>query len=231
MRDPPRLTAGVVGHVVLRARRAEAPTPPRVGGAASIASRFCACTAADALASEPMGLVYLAALVVGLGVLVAQVILGGKDAGHGGDDGHDHVADDAVAMFFTTRFWIFFALAFGLSGSLMHAFALASPFAVGFIAAAAGIASGLFAGYAFRAVRRATTTSTVGASEAVGQVGRILVACSKGKVGQVRVLLKGQSIDLLATTDEDEIGRGSSVLVEEIRGTVAHVSSRPPELE
>jgi membrane protein implicated in regulation of membrane protease activity len=187
-----------------------------------------------------MGMVYLASLVVGLGVLVVQLAMGGKSAdGVDADgDGHHHDHDgkelahgsDFVSLFLSTRFWIFAALAFGLSGSLIHWLQLAGVLATALIAGGAGVSSGLFAALAFRAVKRAATTTSADTTDAVGQVGRVLVGVTKGKVGQVRVQLKGSSVDMLATTDDDEIARGESVLVEDVRGEVAHVSRRPPEL-
>jgi len=57
------------------------------------------------------------------------------------------------------------------------------------------------------------------------------VALAPGKTGQIRVELKGQSVDLLATTDEEELARGEAILIEEIEGSVARVSRRPRELE
>src|SRR5215210_1514728 len=108
--------------------------------------------------------VYLGALLVGLGILVAQMVMSGGH-GHGGvDHGHgEAIADDAVALFLSSRFWIFFALAFGLSGTLMTFFALAGPLLVAVIAGGAGLASGLFAALAFRTVRRMSVSSSASA--------------------------------------------------------------------
>jgi membrane protein implicated in regulation of membrane protease activity len=187
---------------------------------------------------------YLSALVASLGILLLQIAMGGKDVdAHGGDAaGHaDHdAADDhggahepsVVALFLSTRFWVFTCLGFGLSGTLMHVLDLAGPVAVACLAGAAGLGSGIFAVVVFRTVmqRASTTTTTAHAADAVGKVGRVLVACQKKEVGQVRVELKGHSVDFLATTDEDEIPRGEHVLVVEMRGNTAHVARRPPEL-
>jgi membrane protein implicated in regulation of membrane protease activity len=176
-----------------------------------------------------MWAVYLAALLVGLGIPVAQLVMGsgqeGADHGHG-----EPVADDALALFLTTRFWVFSSLGFGLSGSLLALFALASPVVVAVLAAGAGLTSGLFAALAFRAVRRMSVSTTANAREAIGRTGRVLVPCSKGRVGQVRIALAGQTVDLMATTDEDELARGEAILVEDMRGEVAHVTARPDEL-
>jgi membrane protein implicated in regulation of membrane protease activity len=128
------------------------------------------------------------------------------------------------------RFWTFFALGFGLSGSLLHFLALAAPLPTLIIAAFAGLCSGLFAALAFRLVRRSAANTTLGASQAVGRVGRVVVPCGRGLTGQVRVELGGGSVDLLASTDEESIARGEAVLVEDVRDDVARVSRRPAEL-
>jgi membrane protein implicated in regulation of membrane protease activity len=211
-----------------------------------------------------MGLVYLFALVVGLGTLLVQIAMGlkgdahaegepeleagghgdhagpagSKDIGHAGPTGSKDIGKavdsgeaGALSLFLSTRFWIFAALAFGMSGSLIHVFELAGTIATLVIASLTGIGSGLFAVLAFRAIKRAANTTISHASDAVGQVGRVLVACGKGRKGQVRVELRGHSVDLLATTDDEAISRGELILVEDVQGGVAHVSRRPPELE
>jgi membrane protein implicated in regulation of membrane protease activity len=192
-----------------------------------------------------MGLAYLFALVVALGVLGVQVVLGargghhgdvgpgGHGAGHGHGTGQAHGADTEPGfwtLFLSLRFWLFFGLGFGLSGSLLHAFALAGPTATLAIAIGAGVASGLFAAMAFRVVRRGSTGTESRSSQAVGKLGRVVVACGRGLTGQVRVEIGGSSVDLVATTDDEAIPRGEDVLVEDVQGSIARVSRRPPEL-
>ncbi|APR80603.1 Hypothetical protein A7982_05950 [Minicystis rosea] len=185
-----------------------------------------------------MGLAYLFALVVALGMLAVQIAAGTRGAGHHGGlapAGHD--ADAASpdqlglwTLFLSLRFWTFAALGFGLSGSLMHFFALAGPFAVLAIATVAGLASGLFAELAFRAVHRSATATETRASHAVGRIGRVVVPCGRGVTGQVRIQLGGASVDLLAITDDEAIGKGEPVLVEDVQQNVARVSRKPDEL-
>jgi membrane protein implicated in regulation of membrane protease activity len=200
-----------------------------------------------------MALVYLFALVVALGVLLIQVLMGGRGGGHHADFGHAaHIhaggghthgshahqskqgADDGESAVWTIvlsfRFWIFAALGFGLSGSLLHVFTLASPLGTLLIASGAGLASGTFAAMAFRALRRGSAGTEARSSAAIGKVGRVLVACGKDVTGQVRVELGGSSVDMMATTDDDAIARGEAVLVEDLREGIAHVSRRPGEL-
>ncbi len=192
-----------------------------------------------------MGPVYLASLVIGLGVLLVQIAFGGRDGGHEAGDvvgsttdlapGHDlaklgHAGDDGpLAVVLSFRFWIFALLAFGLSGSLLHFLDLAGALSTAILAGIAGIGSGTFAEVVVRAVTRSSASSSPNLSEAVGGEARVLVACAKGRSGQVRIALRGQSVDLLASTDEDEIARGEAVLIEEVRDGVAQVSRRPPE--
>lgn len=198
-----------------------------------------------------MGLVYLASLVIGLGILLVQVALGGRDGEHGlghmtghaggapADPaaGHEllkggHPGDDGpLAVVLSFRFWIFALLGFGLSGSLLHFLSLAGTGAAALLAIATGIASGTFAGLVVRAVARSSASSSANLSEAVGREARVLVACARGRTGQVRIALRGQSVDLLASTDEESIARGEPVLIEDVRDGVAQVSRRPRELD
>ena len=196
-----------------------------------------------------MGLVYLFALIVGLGILGLQAAMaghGGADdvGGHGGhgDAGAKDLASndgagkptegsfDFVAFFLSLRFWIFAALGFGMAGSLLHYLNLASPLVVFALAAASGLGAGLFASFAFRFVMRSSVSSMADVTHARGTVGRVLVPVGKEKTGQIRVVLRGQSVDLIAKTDGDDLARGEQVIVEEIEGNTARVSKSPPEL-
>jgi len=207
-----------------------------------------------------MGLVYLFSLVVGLGVLVVQIAMGGKGGAGGGDAGdadggdgdagdadadagegggkplsqelaHAHAgAGDTLSFFLSLRFWIFALLGFGMSGSLLHVFALAGPIVVFLLAFGSGIVSGSFAALAFRFIARSSTSSTADVTRAAGTVGRVLVPVGKNKVGKIRIVLKGQSVDVLATSDGEELARGEHVLVEDVEGEIARVSKSPSEL-
>jgi membrane protein implicated in regulation of membrane protease activity len=193
-----------------------------------------------------MGLVYVFALVVGLGILGLQAAMGGKGGGddvgdHGDADGHSDANDDAtgklgggsfdlVAFFLSLRFWIFASLGFGMAGSLLHYLNLATPVVVFALAAASGIGAGAFANIAFRLVMRSSVSSMTDVNQARGVVGRVLVPVGKEKTGQIRVVLRGQSVDIVAKTDGEDLARGEQVLVEEIDGNTARVSKSPSEL-
>jgi hypothetical protein len=59
----------------------------------------------------------------------------------------------------------------------------------------------------------------------------MLLPLTKNGVGQVRIELDGQTVDLVAKTSELRIERGESVVIEEIDGDVAQVSKAPAEIE
>ncbi len=173
--------------------------------------------------------VYLGALIAGAGTILLQVILA---SGHGDADAHGegHAGDhDAGAwtVLLSTRFWTFLLLAFGLVGTMLTLFRLASfGLSLG-LALGSGVVAGLVAALTFRALRRSQASTSASIDDAVGKLARVVVPCAKGRIGKVRVELKGQSVDLMAMTVEDEIGTGAEVVVEEINGGVARVVKAP----
>lgn len=179
-----------------------------------------------------MGGLYVAALIVGLGILGVQFATGGDDGGadHEGDAASaGHGGHGPVFIFLSLRFWTYAALAFGLLGSLLHFLALAGPLVTVLGSAVVGLVSGALASLSFRALAASQTSSGAGPEDIVGRVGRVLVPVAKGSRGKVRVETRGQTIDFLASSDEtlpvDEV-----VVVVELRGEVAHVARAPREL-
>jgi membrane protein implicated in regulation of membrane protease activity len=92
-----------------------------------------------------------------------------------------------------------------------------------------GLGSGALASWAFRALGRSTTQSGAAATDAVGAVGKVLVRCEQGRRGKVRIELMGQTIDYLATTDQNRIEEGELVMVEQVQDGMVHVSRAPAE--
>jgi membrane protein implicated in regulation of membrane protease activity len=194
-----------------------------------------------------MGVIYIAALIIGLGIVSLSFFMGAQDGGDGGDGdidgevdagdadvhadvghgdahGHGHADTSAIAIFLSLRFWTYGLLAFGLVGTILHFLKLAGGLATPITATLLGLISGLLATYTFRLLERTQSTSGAEASEAIGQVGRVLVPIERGKRGKIRIEVRGQTVDLLASTDDEQLRDGDQVVVEEIRGTTAHVS-------
>jgi membrane protein implicated in regulation of membrane protease activity len=157
------------------------------------------------------------------------------DGGHAGH-GDGHADAGAIAIFLSLRFWTFGLMSFGFVGTLLHFLRLAGPLVALGTAIAVGLFSGFLASAAMRAIARAQTSSGGEADEAVGHIGRVLIAVERGKHGKVRIEVHGRLLDLIATTDDERLEGGESVIVEEMRGTTAHVSRagdslapKPPE--
>ena len=196
-----------------------------------------------------MGILYLAALIIGLGTILVQLFMGGDgDAevdAHGAEGfspdvdhdlgadagGHGHHELDAgfLPIFLSLRFWIFGLLAFGMVGSVLHYLHLAAPLLTAVVATVMGLGSGALASWVFRALNRQAVTSGSSDSDAVGHVGKVLIRVGKHERGKVRIQLKGQTLDLLATTEDADITEGELVLIEEMRDGQAHVSRAPPD--
>lgn len=192
-----------------------------------------------------VGVLYLAALILGLGTVMVQLLMGGDgdaDAG-GGDasadvdhdlgtdhaDAHADAASGFLPIFLSLRFWIFGALAFGMVGSLLHFLGLASALVTLIAAGVMGVGSGMLASWIFRVLNRQHVSSGASESDAVGHVGKVLLRVPTQGHGKVRIQLKGQTLDLLATTDEIELLEGEQVLIEEMRDGRARVSKAPPD--
>jgi membrane protein implicated in regulation of membrane protease activity len=190
-----------------------------------------------------VGVLYLAALVVGLGSIALQLLLAGDanaDASgdvHAADGAHAHGHDapghgegGASAIFLSLRFWTFALLAFGLAGTLLHYLGLASRGASAAVAILMGLLCGFTASWTLRMLARAELSSGAQSNDALGQVGKVLVPCSRDRRGKVRIELRGQTLDYVASTDDEELAAGERVLVEEVRGNTVHVSRAPREL-
>jgi membrane protein implicated in regulation of membrane protease activity len=176
-----------------------------------------------------MLVVYLAALVVALGIFGIQAF-----AGHDADaSGHDlaHADHDAPpwALALSLRFWSFALLAFGLVGALLTFFGLAGAVFAAVLACVSGVASGAFAATVIRRMTHRGPSSQIAAGEVVGKLGRVLVPAAAGSRGKVRVQVRGQLVDYVASSRE-ELGAGDSVVVEDYEGGEVVVSKAPKEL-
>jgi membrane protein implicated in regulation of membrane protease activity len=192
---------------------------------------------------------YLAALIFGLGMFLVQA-LSSSDAHHGehpalpgGDDAHagetwlahqTHAAFGADAgwasIFISLRFYMFAAIAFGAVGAPVTAFGSTGAGLTLGVALLTALLVATAASLAFRALGRDTMSSGASESELMGQVGRVLVACEKGRKGKVRLTLRGQIVDFVATTDEQRLAPGAGVIVQEVHAERVHVCAAPSEL-
>lgn len=159
-----------------------------------------------------MNHLYLGAVAFGVTLLVASIILGGKDTDHG--SGHDSDVGLGWAPVTSLRFWVFF-LAFG-GGAGLALEALESSRVVSAIGAGAiGWIAGAIAVAVVKSLNKHSVSSDVKANELIGTTGLLTLPVGPGKPGKVRVEIKGRAEDYVAHIDEEvgELPTGTPVLV------------------
>jgi hypothetical protein len=169
-----------------------------------------------------MWLLYLLAVVLGGGSLLVQLLAGGD---------HDHVHDfggpdhpDGPGLL-STRALVYALFTFGFVGLLLHVPGLLEPPTALVVALASALATGIAVGQVFRTLGDAAASGAAAIDEARGREGRVLVSCGKGRRGKVRVGVKGQTVDVLATTDAEHIAVGAMVRIVDVKDGVAHVAA------
>lgn len=191
--------------------------------------------------------VYLYLFAFGLGgvLLLGSIFLGDKDtdaagdadAGadsqaqhfdHGVSDGHGTLAGLFTA-FLSLRFWMFFLAFFGLTGLVLDGLDLVDSPAVALVAAIGmGLVTGQVTVAVFRRLAHSETSTAASAADYVGRTGRVLVAFGSGGLGKVRLVLKGTTVDVLATTeDERPFALDDEALVIAMNDTTAVVARSP----
>ncbi len=192
---------------------------------------------------------YLFAFALGGLLLLASIFLGDKDGGHDGDadssgpthpDGlaHDGAGDHgAVAglfsAFLSLRFWMFFLAFFGLTGLVLDGLDLVANGTVTLVLALAmGLVTGEVTVFVFRRLAHSETSTAAGAHDYIGKSGRVLVAFGPGSLGKVRLTLKGTTVDVLATSDDERpFAPGEEALVIQMNDTTAVVSRAPGRVD
>jgi hypothetical protein len=165
---------------------------------------------------------YLVSAVVGGVLLVASLVTGGH---HGG--GVEHHAENTASNLLSIRLWTYLLTFGGVTGLLLSLVGGAGATLTGVLALAVGAVAG---GTAQLVIRKAGSMvgGTIKDDELVGKTGQLLLPCGKGTSGKVRLLVKGQMVDLIATTDEPkEIGAREEVLVVEVKEGNAVVARNP----
>jgi hypothetical protein len=156
--------------------------------------------------------VYLGAVAVGLTLLLASFVLGGKDSD---SDGHaDGDFGLAFAPVASLRFWVFL-MAFG-GGAGLALTELGSSTAVAAVGAGGvGWVCGALAVAIVGWLRRHSASSEVAPSELVGATGTLVLPVGPARPGKVRVSVKGRAEDFVANLVDDgiELPTGTSVLV------------------
>ena len=160
-----------------------------------------------------MNHVYLGAVAFGATLLLASLVLGGKDTDGDGDADTDFGL--AWAPIASLRFWVFL-LAFG-GGAGLALEALGSSAVVSAIGAGAvGWVAGVLAVTVVRQLSKNSVSSDVKETDLVGQTGTLTLPVGPNRPGKVRLELKGRAEDYVANLVEEdaaELPTGTPVLI------------------
>lgn len=163
-----------------------------------------------------MNHLYLGAVAFGVTLLLASLLLGGKDTDHG-DGGHAHDSGDVGlgwAPVTSLRFWVFL---FTFGGGAGLALTSLGSSAAGAAGGALGIGwgSGAIAVAIIRSLTKHSVSSELGGAELVGATGTLVLPVGPGKPGKVRVDAKGRTEDYVAHVVDDcgELPSGTAVLI------------------
>lgn len=168
----------------------------------------------------------------GGGVFVLLAVLSGFDGVDFGDQDVDIQWDDVewaaakersprapryaiFSILKTLKFWTFALCFFGLTGLVLSHLPVGLP--PNFIAIAAvlmGIVCGSLVAGSLRFLGQRQVDSLVRANDLVGLTGIVEVPFDRTNRGKVRLVLKGSTIDLIASTDDEQpLQQGDRVLV------------------
>ena len=162
--------------------------------------------------------VYLGAVAFGVTLLVASLLIGGKDTGHG-DGGHDHDGGGAHlglgwVPVTSLRFWVFVFTFGGGAGLALTGLGSSTAVAAGG-ALGVGWGAGMVAVAVIRSLTKHSVSSELRAADLVGVTGLLVLPVGPGRPGKVRVDAKGRSEDYVANIVEDggELPSGAAVLI------------------
>jgi hypothetical protein len=184
--------------------------------------------------------VYLGAVAFGLTLLVASLLMGGKDTGDGaggdgadgdgggdgadgdgggdghGEGGHAQAGDIGLGWlpFTSLRFWTFL-LTFGGGAGAVLTWLGSSSVVAGAGALGVGWLSGAASVAIVRSLTRHSVSSELAAAELLGETATVVLPVGPGKPGKVRVVVKGRTEDFVANVVEDggELAVGAAVLI------------------
>lgn len=144
----------------------------------------------------------------------------GPDADHALDVGGHGGADFFLWSFRSIRFWTFFLAFFGLTGLALTWLGLVDSQWLGLgLAVGMGTLTGFGAAAVLRALGTDTAANVASSSDYIGKTAKVVVPVKKGGVGKVRVQLRGTTVDVLATTDEDAFGSRDEAMIIEMDET------------
>jgi membrane protein implicated in regulation of membrane protease activity len=174
--------------------------------------------------------VYLFATIVGGVLLAASVVSGGHHGSSDASGGHGHDAQhgggNPLSIIFSVRLWTYLLAFGGATGLILTSLVGTSAALAAIAAASVGVSSGVMAHTLVRRLGSEAIGGTVGDQELVGRTGQLLLPVGKQTSGKVRLTIRNQAVDLIATSEEDLPAR-EEVLIVEVKSGSAVVARNP----
>jgi membrane protein implicated in regulation of membrane protease activity len=128
--------------------------------------------------------------------------LHGDSHGHMGEASHPPVMD-VFFFLLSLRFWAFFTAFFGLTGVGGH-YLIGGGISTLVMAIIMGMIAGFSASYLFKYLSRGNVSSDFQMRDGVGQLAEVTVPLGPGDPGKVKLVIKGQLLELKAICEEAE---------------------------
>jgi membrane protein implicated in regulation of membrane protease activity len=161
---------------------------------------------------------------------------GGHDAAdHGGDHGHHGGAlsglGAAAGVLFSLQLWTYLLAFGGLTGLLLRTLAHVGEPAAGLCALAVGLGTGFTARKVMRRMTAIGDSGTVEQDKLIGTSAQVLIPADAGRTGKIRLLARGQTLDMLArASDGKALITGTEVVIVDMKDGIAEVTPELPEL-
>lgn len=166
-----------------------------------------------------------------------QAQSGGQHASHGpaGDHGHASLLgglSSAALFFFSVQVWTYLLAFGGLTGLLLRTLAHVGEPIAGLCALGVGLSTALGARKVLSQLAITGDSGTVQQEKLVGSTAQVLIPAGPGATGKVRLLVRGQTLDLLAKAEGGKpLVAGAEVVILDIdpRDSVAEVAAELSE--
>lgn len=142
-------------------------------------------------------------------------------------DGHDTDHDGPWLPFFSLRFWTYLIAAFGFTGLLLTWLSDLPQQSAFLWALATGLFVGLSVSMLMHQLRKMGSDSSVHTSDLLGLEARVTAPIRASSMGRVRCNVKGEQLDVLATSELDRVFEdGETVVIVEMIDGRARVLPR-----
>lgn len=177
---------------------------------------------------------YIISAIAGGVLVLVSAFLGDHDhdMDHDSDvhveaEGHDSDHEGPWLPFFSLRFWTYLAAAFGFTGLLLTWLTDLNSGSTLLWSLATGLFVGLAVSLLMNQLRRMGADSSVQTSDLLGLEARVTAPIRGTTLGKVRCNVKGEQLDVLASTDMDRVFEdGETVVIVEMIDGRARVLPR-----